>query len=144
MKKLKYPLEQIAEIKKRRLDEAEKILKEKREALDKEENILKEKKEALLATKKLKDEIIEKHFLKIEEGTTSDILERHDRYIKEVITPKISEEKKGYDDQKKVVQQAKVALEEARKERLKKNQELEKIHIHQNLSRICNQTALQL
>lgn len=130
MKKETYPLEQIAQIKKRRLDEAERILKQKREALTKEEETLKEKKKAFEASKKLKEEIIEKHFKKIEEGTTSDVLERHDTYIKEVITPKISEEKKGVEDQKKVVQEAKKALEEARIIRLKKNQELEKIILH--------------
>jgi hypothetical protein len=130
MKKYKYPLEQIAEIKKRRLEEAEKILREKRELVDKEEKVLIEKKKALVETQKVKNEIIKKHYKEIEEGTTSDILERHDLYMKEVINVKIAEEKKNVDDQKKVVIEAKKELELARENRLQKNQDLEKIHLH--------------
>ena len=43
MKKRIYPLEQIAEIKKRRLEEAEKVLREKRHALDTADKDLKTK-----------------------------------------------------------------------------------------------------
>lgn len=130
MKKQKYPLEEIAAIKKRRLEEAEKVLREKRETLNKEEKILLEKKQAVQNSQKLKLDMLEKHFKKIEEGTTSEVLERHDTYIKEIINPKIAEEKKAFEDQKKVVKEAKIALEKAREERLKKNQDLEKINIH--------------
>lgn len=130
MKKKKYPLQQIAEIKKRRLEEAEKILREKRQELDNAENELKERRKLLNTTQKLKLEMIEKHYKEIEKGTTSDVMERHDRYIKEVIDIKLAEEKKNVDDQKKIVKEARIALEKARNERLKKNQEMEKIHIH--------------
>ena len=130
MKKRIYPLQQIAEIKKRRLEEAEKMLREKRLALDEAEKDLKAKREALNATQKLKLEMIEKHYKDIEKGTTSDILERHDRYMQEVMDVKLAEEKKLVEEQKKVVKDARLALEKARQERLKKNQELEKIHLH--------------
>ncbi|MCH9621316.1 MAG: hypothetical protein S4CHLAM20_07350 [Chlamydiia bacterium] len=130
MKKRKYPLSQIAEIKKRRLEEAEKILKARREALDAAKEDLATKRKTLNATQKVKLEMLEKHYAKIKEGTTSDILERHDTYMKEVMNVKLSEEKKAVDDQKKVVREAEKALEDARIERLKKNQELEKIHMH--------------
>jgi hypothetical protein len=130
MKKRKYPLTQIAEIKTRRLEEAEKILKQKRDELDIAEKDLLQKRKDLSATQKLKLEMIEKHFAKISKGTTSDVLKRHDEYMKEVIGVKLSEQKKAVDDQKKVVKEAQKALEAARIDRLKKNQELEKIHIH--------------
>ena len=130
MKKRTYPLQQIADIKKRRLEEAEKVLREKRQALDAAEKDLKEKREALSATQKLKLDLIEKHYKEIEKGTTSDVMERHDRYLKEVVDVKLEEEKKAVEEQKKVVKEARIALEKAREERLQKNQELEKIHIH--------------
>jgi len=130
MKKRKYPLSQIAEIKKRRLEEAEKILKAKRNALDEAEKELGKRRKALNATQKSKLEMIDKHYEKIKEGTTSDVLERHDTYMKEVMNVKLSEEKKAVDEQKKVVKQAEKELEQARIDRLKKNQELEKIHMH--------------
>ena len=130
MKKRRYPLAQIEEIKKRRLEEAEKILREKREALDAAEKDLDEKRKALNATQALKLEMIEKYYEDIKQGTTSLEMERHDNYIREVMNVKLAEEKKKVDDQKKVVKQAAFELEEARKERLKKNQELEKIDLH--------------
>lgn len=130
MKKRKYPLTQIEEIKKRRLEEAEKVLREKRLALDAAEKDLEEKRKALNATQALKLEMIEKYYEDIKKGTTSILMERHDNYIREVVNVKLAEEKKKVDDQKKVVKQATIALEIAKEERLKKNQELEKIHIH--------------
>jgi hypothetical protein len=130
MKKRIYPLEQIAEIKKRRLEEAEKVLREKRLALDNAEKDLQTKRDALNASLQLKLDLIEKHFKEIEKGTTSDVMERHNRYIQEVIEVKLADEKKKVEDQKKVVKDAKLALEKARDIRLKKNQEMEKINIH--------------
>jgi hypothetical protein len=130
MKKRKYPLAQIEEIKKRRLEDAEKILREKRTELDVAEKDLDEKRKALNATQAVKLEMIEKYYEDIKKGTTSILMERHDSYIREVMNVKLAEEKKKVDDQKKVVKQAVLALEKAREERLKKNQELEKIHIH--------------
>jgi hypothetical protein len=131
MKKRIYPLKEISEIKKKRLEEAEKILREKRLALDAAEANLKTKKEDLNASLKLKVEMIEKHFKEIEKGTTSDVMERHNRYIQEVMDVKIAEERKKVEDQKKVVKDAKLALEKARAERLIKNQALEKINLHE-------------
>lgn len=130
MKKKRYPLSQVEEIKKRRLEEAERVLKEKREALDLAEKDLKEKRKALNATKALKLEMIEKYYEEIKQGTTSIMMERHDSYIREVMNVKLAEEKKKVDDQKKVVKEATFALEKAREDRIKKNQELEKIHMH--------------
>ncbi len=130
MKKKIYPLQQIAEIKQRRLEEAEKILRNKREALDKAEKDLVDKRKLLTATQTLKLEMIEKHFQKIEQGTTSDVLERHDHYMKEVLGVKLSAEKKAVEDQKKVVKEAEKALEVAKAVRLQKNQDLEKIYMH--------------
>ncbi|MCH9811407.1 type III secretion T3S chaperone [bacterium] len=130
MKKRKYPLSQIEEIKKRRLEEAEKVLKEKREALTQAEKDLEEKRKALNATQELKLEMIEKYYEEIKQGTTSLMMERHDSYIREVINVKLAEEKKKVDDQKKVVKEAQAELEKARQNRIKKNQELEKIHLH--------------
>lgn len=131
MKKRQYPLSQLADIKKRRLEEAEKVLKEKRDALDLAEKELITRRKALNASQTLKLEIIEKHYAETKEGTTSNIIDRHDKYIQEVINVKLNEEKKKVDEQKKVVKAAKADLEEARADRLKKHQALEKMHIHE-------------
>ena len=73
MKKKEYPLKEIIEIKKRRLEEAEKILRQKQEALVEAEKNLTEKKKLLNGSEKLKLEMIEKHYKKIENGTTADV-----------------------------------------------------------------------
>ena len=131
MKKKEYPLKEIIEIKKRRLEEAEKILRQKQDALVEAEKNLTEKKKLLNASEKVKLEMIEKHYKKIENGTTADVMERHNHYIQEVINVKIAEEKKKVEAQKKVVQEAHVALDKARAERLEKHKDLEKIHTHE-------------
>ena len=130
MKKPKYPLQQITDIKKRRLEEAEKILKKKREILQQEENTLKEKRNLLNASQKAKLDMIEKHYIKIQEGISTVLMDAHNKYIKEVMNVKIDEDRENVKKQKKVVEKAKIDLDNARKDRLQKNQELEKMHIH--------------
>ena len=103
MKKPKYPLQQITDIKKRRLEEAEKILKKKREILQQEENTLKEKRNLLNASQKAKLDMIEKHYIKIQEGISTVLMDAHNKYIKEVMNVKIDEDRENVKKQKKVV-----------------------------------------
>lgn len=130
MKKPKYPLEQVALIKKRRLEEAERHLKKCKETLETEQEKLKQAKEKLSQVKKHKDEKIRKFFEEMKEGTTSLKIERHDNYIKNVVDIDLKEKAEVVKKQQAEVKKAEVKLEEARQDRIKKNQEMEKIKLH--------------
>lgn len=132
MKKPKYPLEQVALIKQKRLEEAEKLLKERKELLTREEENLKTsiaKRDKVLEHKKEK---IRKHLEELEGGTTSDKIQLAERYIKKVVDEDLKREEKKVKDQQDVVNRAKKAVEEARENRLKKNQEVEKMRLHRD------------
>lgn len=130
MKKPKYPLQQVATIKHKRLEEAEKLLKEKKRILEEEE-------EKLVAVKKKRDEVrkhknekIRKYMDEVMEGTTTDKIQMHEKYIKDVVDKELKEEDKKVKDQKEAVKTAAEELEKAREDRLKKNQEVEKMKLH--------------
>lgn len=129
-KKARYPLEQVAMIKNKRLEEAEKILKEKKQTLNKEEENLRTaiaKRDKVLQHKEDK---IKKHLDEMEQGTTSDKIEIGERYIKKVVEEELAREEKKVEQQKEVVKKAEEAVEVARQNRIKKNQEVEKLRLH--------------
>ena len=131
MKKIPvYPLEQVAQIKQKRLEEAEKLLKEKKEILDKEEINLETAKKKRDEVKKLKTEKLRQMWNEMEEGTTSDKIELHEKYIKDVIAKQLVEEEKKVKQQTDIVTKARNEVEQARQDRLKKQQEKEKITLH--------------
>lgn len=128
-KKGKYPLEQLAIIKKKKLDEAEKILKEKKLALIKEEEKLKE-------VEKERDKVKEHRVAKLtqlreelDQGTTTDKIQQMKYYLK-VVDEKLKVHEQKVQEQVKKVEQAKTAVEAARQDYLKKNQDVEKLRIH--------------
>ena len=130
MKKPEYPLQQVSMIKHKRLEEAEKVLKEKKRLLEKEE-------EKLVAVKKKRDEVkkhknvkIRKYMDEVMDGTTSDKIQLHEKYIKDVVEKELKEENKKVNDQKEIVKKAEEELEKAREDRLRKNLEVEKIKLH--------------
>lgn len=129
-KRPKYPLEQIATIKVKRLEEAEKFLKQKKEALTQEIEKLDDAKKKLEKVKKHRDEKMTQFMKELDEGTTSDKIEVHDRYIKNVVNEELKVEKARVEAQKKAVKIAEQLVEEARKEYLKKNLEVEKMKLH--------------
>lgn len=130
MKKPKYPLEQVATIKKKRLEEAEKILKEKKRKLEEEEEKLKVAKKKRDEVKKHKNDKIRKYMDEVMEGTNTDKIQMHEKYIKEVVDKELKDEDKKVKDQKDAVKTAAEELEKAREDRLKKNQEVEKMKLH--------------
>jgi len=130
MKKQIYPLEQIALIKQKRLEEAEKILKQKKEALEEEERKLVEAKKKLEEVKKHKTEKLNRYMEETDQGTTSDKIAVHERYIKEIVEEELKVERKRVEVQKKAVEKAAQELEIARIDRLKKNQDVEKMRLH--------------
>jgi hypothetical protein len=127
---MKYPLEQIAQIKVKRLEEAEKLLKEKKRLLDVEEEKLKKAIEKRDLVKKHRQDKLQKFLDEMQEGTTSDKIITHERYLKKIVDEELKAEEKKVVDQKKVVTKAEEEVEKARKDRLKKNQDVEKLKLH--------------
>ena len=128
----KYPLEQIAEIKRKRLEEAEKVLKEKKRLHEVELEKLKKAQEKCDLVKKHKKEKLQKFYADFDIGTTSDKIITHERYLKKVVDEELKAEEKKVADQTKVVKKAEEEVEKASKERLKKSQDVEKLKLHKN------------
>lgn len=127
--KLKYPLEQVLDIKKRRVAEAEKIVKEKQEILDKENKKLDEYKQAYQRVIDHHKDKIEQLRTALDEGTSMYKIEQIRTYIKEVKN-KMYEEKRKVERQEKQVEKAEKAVEEARKVLKERRLEVDKLNTH--------------
>ncbi len=127
--KEKYPLEQLAMIKKRRLEEAERVLKKKKEQLEKEKDKQKELEEDRNTTFKHRAAKLKQLRDKLDEGTTSDKIELMRDYIK-VVDEELKQKEKKVQDQIKVVEEADQAVEEARKDMVQKQHDVEKLKMH--------------
>lgn len=127
---IKYPLEQIAQIKQKRLEEAEKMLKEKKRLFEVESEKLKKAEEKRDIVKKHKKEKLQKFIRELDEGTTSDKIATHERYLKKVVDEELKVEERKVTDQAKVLKKAEDEVEKARKEYLKKTQDMEKLKLH--------------
>jgi flagellar biosynthesis chaperone FliJ len=125
----KYPLEQLAIIKQKKLEEAEKALKEKKEALIKEE-------EKLKAVEKERDKVKEHRIAKLQqlrdkldEGTSTDKIQQMKYYLK-VVDEKLKGKELKVKEQQKQVENAQKQVELARQDFLKKQQDVEKLRLH--------------
>lgn len=125
----KYPLEQVLEVKKDRVEKAEKVVREKKRLLEVE-------KEKLERVEKERDLVLHHHNEKLsqirealDEGTTSDKVIGMKSYLK-VVKEKLVKEEIKVKDQKKNVEQAEEQLETAKKEWQKRRIEAEKIELH--------------
>jgi flagellar biosynthesis chaperone FliJ len=124
-----YPLEQIALIKQKKLDEAEKTLREKKQALEREQ-------EKLAEVEKERDEV-KGHRLdkltqlrsKMDEGAPSDKIQQMRYYLK-VVDEKLKVKENKVKDQLKQVENAKQQVETARSDLIKKQQAVEKMQLH--------------
>ncbi|MFZ4773050.1 MAG: type III secretion T3S chaperone [Chlamydiia bacterium] len=130
MKKPKYPLEEVAQIKKKRYEEAEKALKEKKEFLSKEEKKLQQFTKDLELIKQHKIDKIRQMIDDMEEGTTSDQIIIKERYLKVVVEEKLKKEQEKVTNQKKEVQKAKEEVEKARLLLEERRQDVEKFRLH--------------
>lgn len=128
-KKPTYPLEQLAEIKKRRLEEAEKDLKKKKDQLEAEIEKLRKREEERDQVKAHKGEKIQQLNEKFDAGITSDEIEQSKVYLK-VVDEKLKAKEIKVEEQEKIVKAAEKAVEEARALLIKRQTELEKIHMH--------------
>ncbi len=126
----KYPLDQLAQIKQKRLEEAEKLLREKKEALAREQ-------EKMDQIEKKRDEV-KAHYTakltqlreKLDEGTSTTKITQMKQYLKLVVEDLAVEEKK-VKAQKKVLEAAEKHVEEARQDLFKKQKDVEKLGLHQ-------------
>jgi len=124
-----YPLEQLAIIKQKKLEEAEKALKEKKEALLKEEEKLKAVEKERDGVKDHRQAKLQQLRNKLDEGTSTDKIQQMKYYLK-VVDEKLKTKEKKVKEQQKQVENAQKQIEVAREEFLKKQQDLEKLKLH--------------
>lgn len=127
--KQEYPLEQLVRIKKRRLEEAERVLKEKKEQLEKEKEKQKELEEERNKTFRHREDKMKQLRETLDKGTTTDKIEVMREYLK-VVDEELKQKEKKVQDQLKVVKEAEEAVEAARKDMLQKQQDVEKLKMH--------------
>lgn len=125
----KYPLEQVLDVKKDRVEKAEKNVKEKKRALEIEEEKLKKVQEE-------RDKVLKHHNDKLaqlrktlDEGTTSPEIQQMKAYLK-VVKERLKREEDKVKKQQEQVKIAEKNLEEARKDLQRKRVEVEKIQAH--------------
>ena len=124
-----YPLEQVAIIKQKKLDEAERVLREKKKILEQEL-------EKLAAVEKERDEVKDHRFAKLtqlrakmDEGAPSDKIQQMRYYLK-VVDEKLKTKELKVKEQHKHVETAKQNVENARNDLVKKQQAVEKMQMH--------------
>ncbi len=124
-----YPLADVIKVKIRRVEEAEKVLKQKREILEKEQRILEEKKAE-------RDKVVQHHTDKLvqlrselDQGTTSDVVQRMKAYLK-VVQIRVQEENKKVKDQEQKVEIAQRNVEQAKQDVDRKRLEVDKLNTH--------------
>lgn len=125
----RYPLEEVFYIKKRKLDEAEKVLKEKKEILAKEEQkmipIRKEYEEA----KEIRDAKLRQLRETLDQGSTSTKIAQMKQYLK-IVDEKLKQKEVKLKEQQKLIDTAKKNVETARLDYIDKQKDVEKIHLH--------------
>jgi len=124
-----YPLEEVLSVKKRRVEDAEKVVKEKKKALEIEQEKLKKREEERNKVKDhLKDKIDQLRH-EFDHGTTSNKIDQSKLYIK-VVQEKLKIEEKKVAEQKQQVEAAEKNLEIAKNELRARQREQEKIETH--------------
>lgn len=129
MAKAVYPLKQILEIKRRRVENAERVVLEKRDLLKQEEEKLKQKEHE-------RDKVLNHHNDKLNQmreemdhETTSPKIQQMKAYLK-VVKERLKSEEKKVSDQKEQVKIAEKNLEDAILFLKLKRQEVDKILTH--------------
>lgn len=129
MAKAVYPLKQIIEVKKKRVEDAEKVVAEKRIAVQREQ-------EKLSLREKERDQVRSHHQDKLKQmreemdhGTTSPKIIQMKVYLN-VVKDKLKIEDKKVADQKEQVKIAEKTLEEAKEALKRKRQEVDKLLTH--------------
>ncbi|NGX57950.1 MAG: hypothetical protein K940chlam3_00851 [Chlamydiae bacterium] len=130
--RLTYPLEQVLELKERRVKAAEKKVKEALEALEKEKVILKQKEKArdkVLKHRNDKLAQLRAEMDLVDTTTTAAKIQQMKDYLK-VVAMKLEDEEKKVEEQQKQVEAAEEAVEQAKEELRLRRLEVEKLNIH--------------
>jgi flagellar biosynthesis chaperone FliJ len=129
MNPLKYPLEQLIQIKNRRFEIALKVMEEKKTILEKE-------KLTLIKVEKERDKVLEHKKDKLQQlrdeldtGTTSDKIKQMKTYL-EVVDEKLYEKETKVKNQKEKVEEAKEEFEKAREIMYQRQKDQEKLKMH--------------
>lgn len=124
-----YPLQEVLQVKIRRVEEAEKVVKEKLKALEAE-------KEKLRVREQERDKVREHYKAKLQQlrdefdqGTTSNKIDQIKVYIK-VVQERLKVEEKKVKDQQQQVEVAEKNLEIAKNQLKAKQKEQDKIETH--------------
>lgn len=129
MAKIVYPLQQVLQVKERRVEEAERVVVEKIAALRKEEEILAKKEEEREAVRKHMQDKLDQMRNEMDQGTTSPKIQQMKAYLK-VVQEKLKVEDKKVADQKEQVKIAEKNLEIAKEDLRRKRQEVDKLVTH--------------
>jgi flagellar biosynthesis chaperone FliJ len=129
MAKAVYPLAQIIDVKKKRVEDAEKVVADKKRALQTEQEKLKEREKARDEVKQHRKDKMTQLRAEMDGGTTSDKILQMKAYLK-VVEEKLKIEEKKVQDQKAQVKTAEQNLENAIAELNRKRQEVDKLLTH--------------
>lgn len=138
----KYPLEQLAMIKQKKLEESEKILKQRKEALLKEEQKLADLEQERDTVKDHRYAKLQQLREKLDAGTSTDKIQQMKTYLK-IVDEQLKAKELKVQEQIKQVEAAKKNVEAARQDYLKRNQDVEKLRIHREEWKKEQQLALE-
>lgn len=125
----KYPLDQLDFIKKKKLEEAEKLLREKKELLRQEEVKLKAVEAERDKVAAHKDEKLQQLRAALDAGQPTNKIEQMRIYLK-LVKEELKTKQKKVDDQIKKVREAEKQVEIARQNLIEKQKNVEKLTIH--------------
>lgn len=129
MGKIIYPLEQVLEVKNRRVEDAERVVKEKRTALEKEQEKLKKCEEERDKVRKHYKEKLQQLRELLDGETTSPKIQQMKAYLK-VAEERLKVEEKKVKDQKEQVDLAEKALNLALSDLKQRRLEADKLATH--------------
>ncbi|CDR32945.1 type III secretion T3S chaperone [Criblamydia sequanensis] len=124
-----YPLIQVVEVKKRRVENQEKVVKLKQDALDQELKRLKEREAERDKVLNHYNDKLEQLRAEFDHGTTSEKIIQMKVYLKEV-KERLKVEEKKVKEQKEQVEVARKDLEQAQKELKKRRLDVDKLNTH--------------
>lgn len=129
MATLKYPLEQVLSVKKRRVEAAEELVKEKQKALEAEQEKLKQRETERDAVKNHYQDKLAQLRAELDHETTTDKIQQMKVYLK-IVIERLKVEEKKVEDQKEQVNIAEKNLNVAKMELKQRRLEVDKMESH--------------
>lgn len=126
---IEYPLEDVLEVKKKRVEAAERHVKEMQQALKKEQDKLREVEAARDKVKQHLADKVKQYNDALDEGTTSDEIEMMQHYM-EVVEERLEAENKKVKAQQEQVEIAEKNLHMAKEELRLRRKEVDKLEEH--------------